>query len=156
LTQTDEETIFNISGVEVECELPNEFLHKFEGCLKRDQNNVPINLDQMLFRGSSLRNTQFIYGVVVFTGHETKIMKNSVNSRTKLSKLEVATNIYILTIVGLQVLFCLFAACYTSIWQNIREFDVNYLDYDLARKVWDDSLALLILVNFGRWFLIMM
>jgi phospholipid-transporting ATPase len=42
----------------------------------------------MLLRGSSLKNTEWIYGVIVYTGHETKIMKNSVKSKAKLSKLE--------------------------------------------------------------------
>jgi phospholipid-transporting ATPase len=37
-----------------------------------------------------------VYGFVVFTGHETKIMKNSVKSKAKLSKLERATNRYII------------------------------------------------------------
>jgi phospholipid-transporting ATPase len=53
----------------------------------------------MLLRGSTLKNTEWIYGVVVFTGHETKIMKNSIKSKAKLSKLERATNTYILMMV---------------------------------------------------------
>lgn len=38
---------------------------------------IPLGLDQMLLRGSMLRNTNYIYGVVIYTGHETKLMKNS-------------------------------------------------------------------------------
>lgn len=60
---------------------------------------VSFNNDQFLLRGSSLRNTEFIYGVVVFTGHETKIMKNSVRTQSKQSKLEKQMNIFIIVIV---------------------------------------------------------
>jgi phospholipid-transporting ATPase len=42
----------------------------------------------MLLRGSILKNTEWVYGVVVFSGHETKIMKNSLKAKAKLSKLE--------------------------------------------------------------------
>jgi phospholipid-transporting ATPase len=78
-------------------------LYKFEGSLgmggERKDLIVPLGTDQMLLRGSSLRNTEFVYGLVVFTGHETKIMKNSVGSRAKFSKLERTLNIYIFLIV---------------------------------------------------------
>ena len=49
----------------------------------------------MLLRGSSLKNTEWIYGVAVYTGHETKIMKNSARSKAKRSKNAVALNYYI-------------------------------------------------------------
>lgn len=38
---------------------------------------IPLGLDQMLLRGAMLRNTSWIHGVVIYTGHETKLMKNS-------------------------------------------------------------------------------
>lgn len=32
---------------------------------------------QLLYRGTKLMNTDFIFGLVVYTGKNTKIMKNS-------------------------------------------------------------------------------
>lgn len=92
-----------MAGGYVECENPNDILYRFEGTLglggeKKDV-VVPLTTEQMLLRGSSLRNTEYIYGLVVFTGHDTKIMMNSVGSKAKMSKLERATNIYIFVIV---------------------------------------------------------
>jgi len=40
----------------------------------------------------SLRNTDFIYGVVIFTGHETKVMKNSAQAKYKKSRLDLFTD----------------------------------------------------------------
>ena len=61
------------------CEKPNSFIYKFEGCAKLEDQNAAISLsaDNILLRGMSLRNTEYLYGIVVFTGHDTKIMKNS-------------------------------------------------------------------------------
>lgn len=101
--QRDRAVLEKLKGAHVECENPNEMLYKFEGNLIPKENSqiIPLGPDQMLLRGSSLRNTEYIYGLVVFTGHETKIMKNSVGSRAKFSKLELATNTYIILIVGI-------------------------------------------------------
>ena len=38
---------------------------------------VPLGPDQMLLRGAQVRNTGWAYGLVVFTGHETKLMRNA-------------------------------------------------------------------------------
>ena len=65
------------------CDPPNEMLYKFEGTLTLNGQTLPLDADSILLRGSSLRNTDYIYGVVVYTGHESKIFKNSAKSRQK-------------------------------------------------------------------------
>lgn len=36
---------------------------------------VPLGSDQILLRGAQLRNTQWVHGIVVYTGHDTKLMQ---------------------------------------------------------------------------------
>ena len=101
----------------IECETPNEFLYKFEGNLiLKDELIVPMGPDEILLRGSSLRNTKWIYGISVFTGHETKIMKNGTNAKSKKSKIEKATNTYIIVIMLIQVIVCIFGAAWAIAW----------------------------------------
>ena len=38
---------------------------------------VPLGPDQLLLRGAQIRNTPWCYGLVVFTGHDTKLMRNA-------------------------------------------------------------------------------
>ena len=62
----------------IRTELPNNSLYTFEGTIVfNDNTDFPVGPDQILLRGAQLRNTRWIYGVVVFTGHETKLLKNS-------------------------------------------------------------------------------
>ena len=120
MNKMDKDVLVNMNGGYVECENPNEMLYRFEGSMglggKKKDIVVSLNNEQMLLRGSSLRNTEFIYGIVVFTGHETKIMKNSVGSRAKFSKLERALNIYIFLIVMIQLTVSVIAAIFNTVW----------------------------------------
>lgn len=77
----------------IEYELPNQHLYEFSGNLTKENDQpIPINPDQILLRGSQLRNTKWIYGIVLYTGHETKLMKNSNSPPLKRSHLEKITN----------------------------------------------------------------
>jgi phospholipid-transporting ATPase len=105
-------------------------------------------------RGSSLQNTEWIIGIVVFTGHETKIMKNSVNSKGKQSKIERMTNIYIFLMVAIQAAVCLVATVYNIVWLKIHENTVTYLEIPLIDYY--NEIAVLSLIQFGTWFLTFM
>ncbi|GAU16252.1 hypothetical protein TSUD_298840 [Trifolium subterraneum] len=72
----------------VKCEDPNENLYSFIGTLKYEGEEYPLSLQQILLRDSKLRNTEYIYGVVIFTGQDTKVMQNSIDPPSKRSKIE--------------------------------------------------------------------
>lgn len=58
-------------------EQPNNSLYTYEGTLVMNGKEIPMDPSQMLLRGAQLRNTAWMYGLVVFTGHETKLMRNA-------------------------------------------------------------------------------
>jgi len=79
---------------------------------------MPLGADNFLLRGSKLMNTLWVFGVVVYSGHDTKIMLNSVKARPKKSRLESLMNNFILIIFGLQMFMCFFAALYGVLWYD--------------------------------------
>ncbi len=88
-----------IDGI-VSCEKPNNAIYKFEGAAEFSgiKNKISLSIDNLLLRGSSLKNTEYIYGITIFQGHDTKVMKNSAGGRYKFSQLEKYTNISILIV----------------------------------------------------------
>ncbi|KAF3432268.1 hypothetical protein FNV43_RR27007 [Rhamnella rubrinervis] len=56
----------------VKCEDPNANLYSFVGGMEIEEQQYPLSPQQLLLRDSKLRNTDYVYGVVVFTGHDTK------------------------------------------------------------------------------------
>jgi phospholipid-transporting ATPase len=68
----------------IKSEQPNNRLYNYDGVLSTSSaeemgktRDYALDPTQILLRGAQLRNTDWIYGVVVFTGHETKLMLNS-------------------------------------------------------------------------------
>jgi phospholipid-transporting ATPase len=71
-----EEQLANFQAT-VQCEQPNNRLYNFEARMHiSDTGRISLDPDQLLLCGSTLRNTDWIIGTVVYTGHETKLMKN--------------------------------------------------------------------------------
>ena len=61
------------SKIRIDCELPNSSLYTFTGNLLLNGRVIPLSPNQVLLRGCMLRNTDYVFGVVIFTGHETKV-----------------------------------------------------------------------------------
>ena len=77
---------------------PNEFIYKFDATLYQteidgsivDRNKFELfNISSLLLRGCTLRQTEYIIGVAIYIGHNTKSMKNSPLAKLKISKLRL-------------------------------------------------------------------
>jgi phospholipid-transporting ATPase len=73
-------------------------------------------------------NTSWVWGVVVYSGHDTKIMLNSVKGRPKKSRLEVMMNFFILVIFAMQMTMCFAAAVYGVMWYDSHMTVLDYLE----------------------------
>lgn len=96
-------------GGKMQSEQPNSSLYTYEGTLTAQvgggEKTLPLQPDQLLLRGATLRNTPWIYGIVVFTGHETKLMRNATAAPIKRTAVERQLNRQILMLIG--ILFAL-------------------------------------------------
>ncbi|KAK3153697.1 hypothetical protein QOZ80_2BG0179880 [Eleusine coracana subsp. coracana] len=107
---------------EVQCEQPNNSLYTFTGNLIVDKQTIPLSPNQLLLRGCSLRNTEYIVGVVIFTGHETKVMMNSMNVPSKRSTLEKKLDKLILALFATLFTMCVIGAIGSGVFINEKYF----------------------------------
>uniref|UniRef100_A0A672G7P8 Phospholipid-transporting ATPase n=1 Tax=Salarias fasciatus TaxID=181472 RepID=A0A672G7P8_SALFA len=104
----------------LECEGPNRHLYDFTGTLRlfTRSDPAPLGPDQVLLRGAQLRNTQWVVGIVVYTGHDSKLMQNSTKAPLKRSNVERVTNMQILVLFGILLVMALVSSVGAAIWNR--------------------------------------
>jgi phospholipid-transporting ATPase len=166
----DEDQLSRFTGT-VECRKPNEFIYEFDAKLRFLARNgaggaqraqpptdyIYIDKKSFLLRGCSLRQTEFVYGLVVYVGHNTKIMKNSPSARSKTSKIEQIMNFQIIIIFSLQLALSITGAVFYIIWYadflNEIEWYIfpNQNSWSLNTSI---SVVGFLLARVGTWILI--
>ncbi|XP_015076708.1 phospholipid-transporting ATPase 3-like isoform X2 [Solanum pennellii] len=111
---------------EVQCEQPNNSLYTFAGNLIIQKQTLPLGPNQLLLRGCSLRNTEYLVGAVIFTGHETKVMMNSMKIPSKRSSLEKKLDKLILTLFSVLFSMCLLGAICSGIFIDKKYFYLRF------------------------------
>nr|XP_040058127.1 probable phospholipid-transporting ATPase IH [Gasterosteus aculeatus aculeatus] len=89
----------------IECEQPQPDLYKFVGRINiyKDREEPlarPLGAENLLLRGATLKNTQHIYAVAVYTGMETKMALNyqsKSQKRSAVEKYKLKRGVFVLT-----------------------------------------------------------
>ena len=110
--------INRMAGV-ITYEQPSNDFNKFRGKLKLTGHPRAIELFDinLAYRGSTLHGTEWIIGIVVYTGSETKTYLNIISPPKKVSQLEKKINVwvlYLLLVLLVIVIFSMLANNYFS------------------------------------------
>lgn len=105
-TLQDDSSFQDFKGM-VKCEDPNANLYSFVGTMDYQDTQYPLSPHQLLLRDSKLRNTDHIYGTVIFTGHDTKVMQNATTPPSKRSTIEKLMDKLVYSLLGFLVLISL-------------------------------------------------
>ncbi|GAA0153704.1 primary active transporter [Lithospermum erythrorhizon] len=128
----------------VKCEDPNANLYSFIGSMEFERKQYPLSPQQLLLRDSKLRNTDYIYGAVIFTGHDTKVIQNSTDPPSKRSNIEKKMD---------RIIYFLFGVLFTMSFVGSVYFGVStkndlegehtrwYLQPDRAKIFFDPNRA---------------
>jgi len=106
---TNAEVVSEIRGV-LKSEQPNNSLYTYEGVIELNGKELPLTPNQLLLRGSQLRNTKWVYAIIINTGHETKLMKNATEAPIKQTNLEKMTNVQIVFLFVILIAMSLFCS----------------------------------------------
>ncbi|KAH8589264.1 P-type ATPase-like protein [Bisporella sp. PMI_857] len=126
-------------GGKLRSEQPNSSLYTYEATLTvaagGGEKELPLQPDQLLLRGATLRNTPWIHGVVVFTGHETKLMRNATATPIKRTAVERQLNMLVLMLIGILLVLSVISSIGDLIIRMKRAEELSYIGYSLSSTV---------------------
>ena len=137
---------FTIKG-EIIADKPNPELYQLNGRMHLEFTNIknnnqleifdiPLDSKQLLLKGAKLKNTQWIIGIIVYSGHDCKIMKNAKESVTKYSSVEKLMNKSLVFILILQVILCILCAILRGVFydkNNLGKVDRDPISFGLTQ-----------------------
>ena len=125
---------------------PDEYIYKFDATLYETENDgtlvnrnkfILVNASSFLLRGCTLRQSEYVIGLAIFIGLNTKIMINSPNVKSKHSTVEHCMNKQIMFIFFMQIILAtILSLLHVFIYIfNFTEYkELYYLDQTKKRN----------------------
>ncbi|QPG99507.1 hypothetical protein C2857_001954 [Epichloe festucae Fl1] len=108
---------------------PNPELFKFDGRVAVDGKAVPLTLNEVIYRGSVMRNTTAAHGLVINTGEDCKVRMNSnQHPSAKKPALEKVVNMVVVTLATYVVILSVGVSMGYVKWKEDYEQHAWYLD----------------------------
>uniref|UniRef100_A0A8C6PDV1 Phospholipid-transporting ATPase n=1 Tax=Nothobranchius furzeri TaxID=105023 RepID=A0A8C6PDV1_NOTFU len=156
---TTEEEVSCIHAT-IECEQPQPDLYKFVGRINVYMNNEPVarplGSENLLLRGATLKNTEHIYAVAIYTGMETKMALNYQSKSQKRSAVEKSMNAYLVVYLCILISKAVINTGLKYLWQSDPNRDEPWYnertDTERQRHIliraFTDFLAFMVLFNY--------
>ncbi|XP_053869272.1 phospholipid-transporting ATPase IK [Malaclemys terrapin pileata] len=111
----------------VTCEEPNSRMHSFIGTLEWRGEKYSLDSEKILLRGCRIRNTETCYGLVIYAGLDSKIMKNCGKIKMKKTKLDRLMDRLVILIFAMLVITSLCLAFAAGFWAVKFHAEHSYL-----------------------------
>jgi phospholipid-translocating ATPase len=154
----------------IECEQSKTDLYNFNGRIELPNNmnrisvlpidpdletglqNIPLVAENLMLRGSRMKNTEWIVGCAVYTGQNTKLALNSKITKNKMSSSEKFINKYLLFFIVLLLSMVTVSYFMKSYYDLVNEEHNVYIgqifDSYAVTAFLQDYFSFLILFNF--------
>jgi phospholipid-translocating ATPase len=125
----------------IESEAPQPNLYQYSGVTRWTQYSSkspdaqgeemvePISINNLLLRGCNLRNTDWVLGVVVFTGFDTKIMMNAGITPSKRSRISRELNWNVIYNFIILFLMCFVSGVIQGITWSEGNNSIDYFEF---------------------------
>ena len=113
---------------------------------------LPLEADQLLLRGCVLRNVDFAYALIIYTGRETKVRVRQTTKSRKVAQVEQTLNKLIATLVVTLVIICAIGALLATTWSSSHVPNSWYLRGAFTGNVTPDNSGAILGIQSVRQF----
>eukprot|EP01012_Entosiphon_sulcatum_P010052 TRINITY_DN15809_c0_g1_i2.p1 TRINITY_DN15809_c0_g1~~TRINITY_DN15809_c0_g1_i2.p1 ORF type:complete len:738 (+),score=137.27 TRINITY_DN15809_c0_g1_i2:36-2249(+) len=100
------EALYKFPG-ELICDPPNDRIYEFNSRLRLEGKDISVSTQQLLLQSCMLRNTEWVLGMVVYTGNETKCGMNKHQPPNKWAQVDQRTTYFSKAIFIFQITIAL-------------------------------------------------
>lgn len=105
--------------MEVVAPPPTDELYEFDGVLRLPSADpAPLRAENLLLRGSILRNTSYVYALVLYNGEDTKLARNMRDPPSKLGGVERMMNRVVVGLFSILAVVTIIVAIIAGVWQS--------------------------------------
>ncbi len=88
----------------IEVDQPNMNIYIIEGDIVFKEEKIYFDIKNVLLRGGRLKNVDYVIGIVIYTGIDTKIMKNINHGSMKFSQMDIKLNYIVIAILIIRLI----------------------------------------------------
>ena len=148
----DNNLFSNVIG-KIETTESDAFLNEWEGLLNfNEKKNIYCCIKNMVLKGCVIKNTKFIYAIVIYVGHHTKIMKNSKKPKPKISKIIKTMNKIMYSLFAFTISICIIFALCTFHFVNKNHQNYSYIFYFYNSPKRNNQPLFRLILNFFTFF----
>jgi magnesium-transporting ATPase (P-type) len=110
----------------IEVDPPNNDIYTVEGTLFLEgYERSYFDINNVLLRGGRLKNVDWVWGLVIYTGKDTKIMKNIKQGSLKLSSIDTKLNKIVIYILIIVIFLCVICTTFGAFFRNDHLADMT-------------------------------
>ena len=135
------EELLNLSAT-VSVSEPSPSLFDFEGSISLDASPGiahALSLDNLLLRGSRVKNTDWVFALVLYTGDDTKLVLNLRPPPSKRSHVELRLNAYLVWIFVILMTLCILGSGLSGYYNSKLAESALYLDLHRTSPTWHEG-----------------
>ena len=111
----------------IEVDNPTKNIYEIEGTVFIQKEKHYFTIKNTLLRGARLKNVDYVYGIVIYSGQDTKMMKNINHFSLKISNIDRKLNVIVFFILAVCIIICLIFAILGTTFRtkNLPDYNKN-------------------------------
>ena len=137
----------------IEVDNPNDNIYKIRGSINFKDQKVFFESKNILLKGARLKSVSYAFGIAIYTGKDTKLMKNINRTKLKKSDIDKILLYIIIFLIGLSILMTIISSIIGEAYRKKglpdyenNDFKESYIYYFRKGSSKENSLEIIRLV----------